>query len=74
MFVVGQFCGVLEETLSSHWILAFAKTPNATCIIARRLPNYFLKLHKKIDSEINLSYNGNEGADFHIRLTVKFIK
>ena len=26
-FVVAQFCGVLEETLSSHWILAFAKTP-----------------------------------------------
>ena len=22
-----RFCGVLEETLSSHWILAFAKTP-----------------------------------------------
>ena len=33
-FVVAQFCGVLEETLSSHWILAFAKPPNATCIIA----------------------------------------
>ena len=26
------FCGVLEETLSSYWILAFAKTPDATCI------------------------------------------
>ena len=33
--VVVRFCGVLEETLSSHWILAFAKTPNAKCIIAR---------------------------------------
>ena len=35
-----QFYGVLEEILSSHWILAFAKTPNATCIVAPLRTNF----------------------------------
>ena len=51
-----RFCGVREETLSSHWILAFAKTPNATCIPTEPVWSVLLILNFYYKSKIMLTH------------------